>query len=49
MKIIYATYTILKSFEVEDNITIEEANEIVEFNAPGDVSDIEWEFNEYVE
>lgn len=49
MKIIYATYTILKSFEVEDDITIEEAGEIVEFNAPRDVDDMEWEFNEYVE
>lgn len=46
MKTIYTTYTILESFEVEDDITIEEANEIVEFNAPGNVNDIEWEFNE---
>lgn len=46
MKIIYATYTILKAFVAEDDITTEKANEIVEFNAPEGVSDIEWEFNE---
>lgn len=46
MKVIYATYTILKTFEVDEDITTEEANEIVEFNAPEDVSDIEWEYIE---
>lgn len=46
MKVICASYTVLKTFEVDKDITIEEVNEIVKLNAPECTSDIEWEYIE---